>query len=895
MRLDQSILLQRRIQLFAVIGILITGLLVAIVTAFPLYRHAHELVSMSLQDRARNQAQLAGQFLDKAVDIAGQVSSRTGVRDKLEEYNAWQIGLSELVLYSAPRLRDALDQVGSIAGMVRFDADFFPVLELGSPVPAEYLDRAMSNASAVSITGPVLVGDRVLLLVSTAIVSRSDERVGTDVLAFDFAPLGDLLSASAQPGQSGQAGRQILFNSHSDTVVEIAHHKVLTRSGNGAQPEYGYLLQAAAGASGIERIKREDGSSDILTFSRVSEVAGWGFAVVTPAREFDLPVWSSLVTPLLTIVFLVLAGAFLTARAIRPLASRALEQSRQLAELSDGMALAASVFEGSPQAVMILDADRRIIEVNAACVAITGFTPDELGGQKLGEALCEPGSYDGFCRRLWDSIEVTGRWEGEVRFLRKSGDTFPAWHSVSLVLDADKAVRHYIVMFYDISEKKRDEDRIRHLAHHDALTGLPNRTLFADRLEHALERARRDNVRLALLFIDLDRFKNVNDSLGHPVGDRLLREVTQRLEAAVREEDTLARFGGDEFVVMVEDIRVGDSAARVAVKLLDALEAPIVLDQHEIFIGASIGISVFPDDGDSSEALLRSADSAMYEAKGAGRSTYRFYTAEQTRVSRERFELEGGLRRALERDELRVFYQPQEACAGGRLTGVEALVRWQHPERGLVPPDSFIPLSEETGLIGPIGAWVLETACAQARRWELDGHPLRVAVNLSGQQISRGDLYDVVRGVLGRTGLSAHLLELEITEGHVLKNVEQCIAALHRVKTLGITLAIDDFGTGYSSLSYLKRLPVDRLKIDRSFVSGIPGDQDDAAIVATILAMAHNLGMQVIAEGVETEAQLDHLLGARCCEYQGYLLGRPMPVDELQAWMLGRRVVEQSQ
>lgn len=892
MKLDQSTLLQRRIQLFAVIGILITGLLVAIVTAFPLYRHAHELVSMSLQDRARNQAQLAGQFLGKAVDIAGQVASRTGVRDKLEEYNAWQIGLSELALYSAPRLRDALDQVEHIVGMVRLDGDDFPVLELGSPIPAEYLDHAMSDASGVSITGPVLFGDRFLLLVSSAIVSRSNERVGTDVLAFDLSPLGDVLASSAQPGRSV---RQILFNIHSDTVVEISHQDGLTLFGNGAEPEYETLLRAVAGANGIERISREDGGSEILSFSMLSEVDGWGFAVLTPAREFDLPVWSSLATPLLTIVFLVLAGAMLTARAIRPLAFRALDQSRQLADLSDGMVLAASVFEGSPQAVMILDADRRIMEVNAACVAITGFTPDELGGKQLCEALCEPDKQNGFCRRLWDSIELTGTWEGEVQFLRKGGDAFPAWHSVSLVLDADKAIRHYIVMFYDISDKKRDEDRIRHLAHHDALTGLPNRILFADRLEHALERARRDNVRLALLFIDLDRFKNVNDSLGHPVGDRLLREVTQRLATAVREEDTLARFGGDEFVVMVEGIRVGDSAARVAVKLLDALEAPIVLDQHEIFIGASIGISLFPDDGDSSEALLRSADSAMYEAKDAGRSTYRFYTAEQTRASRERFELEGGLRRALERGELRVFYQPQEACAGGRLTGVEALVRWQHPERGLVPPDSFIPLAEETGLIGPIGAWVLETACTQARRWELDGHPLRVAVNLSGQQISRGDLYDVVRGVLGRTGLSAHLLELEITEGHVLKRVEQCIAALHRVKTLGITLAIDDFGTGYSSLSYLKRLPVDRLKIDRSFVDGIPEDQDDVAIVATILAMAHNLGMQVIAEGVESTAQLEYLLGARCCEYQGYLLGRPMPVDELQAWMLARRVAEPQQ
>lgn len=880
MNLALSAQLQRRIQRFAIAGILVTGLLVAIATAFPIYRDARELAAASFTEDARAQARSVGQFIGRARDISLQVASRSGIRDKLEDYENWKIGLAEFVSFTTPRIRDAIDQNSNIAAFTLIDANAIPVLELGMQIPPALLQAA--NTPDPVICGPVNTNDRLVLVVSAPILSRDGNRLGTDVLAFELQALVPLLNADT--GSQPQR-RQLLFNSADGVLFEIGPSEQGGRILPAGLAEQAFLERAAGGMTGMTLLEQAGQRDRMIAYGPVPDLPGWSFALVTPATNFDTPVIARLVSPLLMIAFLVIAGAWVTARAIRPAAEKVLQQSRQLKELSANMALAASVFEGSPQAVLILDQTHQILEANEACFAITGFSLSELRGKTLCDALCVNGSGSTFCASMWREVDVQGNWEGEALLTRKDGRSFPAWHSVSAVRAAAGEPSHYIAMFSDISEKRLAEDRIRHLAHHDPLTGLPNRSLLGDRLEHALERARRGAGQLALLFIDLDRFKHVNDSLGHPVGDRLLQEVARRLNASVREQDTLARQGGDEFVVVIEDISGPEDAARVAVKLLSALDQVVTLDGHDIYIGGSIGISLFPNDGDGSTTLLRCADSAMYEAKGSGGNTYRFYTAEQTRISRERFELESGLRRALERNELSLHYQAQVSCKDGRLNGVEALLRWQHPERGLIPPDRFIPLAEEIGLIGQIGEWVLHTACAQAKRWAEAGYPLRMAVNLSGQQIARGTLVALVSSALERSGLPPSQLELELTEGHVLKRIEDCIAELHAVKTLGITLAVDDFGTGYSSLSYLKRLPLDRLKIDRSFVEGIPDDNDDTAIVTTIMAMAQNLGMSVIAEGVETQSQLDYLTAEHCAEYQGYLLAKPMPADELESWM----------
>ena len=438
----------------------------------------------------------------------------------------------------------------------------------------------------------------------------------------------------------------------------------------------------------------------------------------------------------------------------------------------------------------------------------------------------------------------------------------------------------------DITERKAQEARIEHLAYHDSLTGLPNRTLLMDRLGQALSQAQRLDQQVAVLFIDLDRFKLVNDSLGHHVGDQLLQEIARRLRATLRDNDTVARVGGDEFQVIVCNVAGPTDAARIAEKLMRTLGEPFTLEGQELHVTASLGVSLYPRDGASGELLLKYADTALYEAKGEGRNAYRFFSPEMNAQAHGRLRLENDLRRAVERRELELHYQPQLDLATGEVCAVEALVRWRHPVRGLVQPNAFIPMAEETGLVLGIGEWVLNEACRQVAQWQREGladnlAPLRVAVNISARQLQRPGLDGAVRRALAASGLAADCLELEITESSVMLDPQHAQSVLQSLRELGVQLSIDDFGTGYSSLAYLKRLPLDRLKIDRSFIGGIPTDSDDAAIVETIIVMTHKLGLRVIAEGVETLEQQLQLVRQGCDEMQGFLLAHPVPAAEL--------------
>ncbi len=432
--------------------------------------------------------------------------------------------------------------------------------------------------------------------------------------------------------------------------------------------------------------------------------------------------------------------------------------------------------------------------------------------------------------------------------------------------------------------ERRAEKRINFLAFHDSLTGLANRRLFLDRLDSAIVGARRGGGQVALLFLDLDGFKLVNDTLGHDAGDLLLGTVSARLVSCVRGEDMVARLGGDEFTVLLRDLEAMSQARSAAHRVLEALAHPVQIMDREIFVGASIGIAMYPRDGDDSVTLLKNADTAMYRAKDHGRNTYEFYTPEMSTEVQVRMSLESSIRRALDREEFVVHYQPLVELATGTLVSFEALVRWEHPELGLVSPAEFVPLAEETGLIKQLGRWVLREACSRARRWQtLAGRPVRVAVNLSGKQFSDRDLVGHIAGVLEDAALAPSQLELEITENTVMHNTDTSIAMLLELKRLGIHLSVDDFGTGYSSLSYLKRLPLDTLKIDRSFVGHVPGDADDTAIVQAIVAMAHSLRLGVVAEGVETATQVEFLREVGCDLVQGYFLGRPMPGADADA------------
>lgn len=537
--------------------------------------------------------------------------------------------------------------------------------------------------------------------------------------------------------------------------------------------------------------------------------------------------------------------------------------------------------EQTADTVVITDRNGVIEYVNPAFEQVTGYSRAEAVGGKPN--LVKSGLHDsGFYKQLWGTILGGNVFRDVVINRKQDGTLYYEEKTITPLKDAHGQITHFISTGKDITERMENQERLRYLAYHDVLTNLPNRALFMDRLDHALSRIHRTHGPLAVLFMDLDRFKIINDTLGHNVGDRLLQTLSRRLIDSVREGDTVARFGGDEFAILLEDITQIDDVPPVAEKILDALGQAFVLeDGHELFVTTSIGISTYPNDAGDSVTLLKNADTAMYRAKEKGRNGYQFYAPEMSTKAFERLSLETSLRHALEREEFLLYYQPQVDLETGRVIGMEALLRWQHPDLGLVQPTEFIPLLEDTGLIVPAGAWVLRTACTQARDWQDAGlGPGRVSINLSSRQFTGPDFLESIKRTLAETGLSPDSLELEITENVIMDNAQQTIETLQSLHAMGTRLAIDDFGTGYSSLSYLKRFPIDTLKIDRSFIRDIASDPGDAAIVKAIIAMAHSLKRNVIAEGVETEEQLTFLRANHCNGIQGYLFSRPLPPAE---------------
>ncbi|EGV52297.1 EAL domain-containing protein [Candidatus Endoriftia persephone] len=538
--------------------------------------------------------------------------------------------------------------------------------------------------------------------------------------------------------------------------------------------------------------------------------------------------------------------------------------------------LATTVFDNTHDGILVTDEKGTILTVNPAFSEITGYSEAEVRGQN--PRLLRSGKQRAdFYEAMWSTIRQRGRWQGEIRNRNRDGDIFPAWLTISSVKDDQGEVTNYVGIFSDISPLKHSLEQIEHLANHDPLTGLPNRLLFLDRLKVAVRQARRGGHALAVLFLDIDRFKDINDSLGHAMGDQLLLEMAARVRGQVREEDTVARLGGDEFVILIGDVESASEAELVARKVMQGLEVPIRLETSEIILRVSMGISLYPNDGESADELIRHADIAMYHAKERGLSEYHFYNDEMSAGTRARLAMESALRRAIEGQEFELHYQPQVNLADGGLCGAEALLRWHHPQEGLVTPDRFIPLAEETGLIEPIGAWVLESACRQAVEWQVQGISFgRIAINVSGVQIRRGTLVERVTTALELSGLDPTRLELEITESVIMEQTGQTLTMLQELKSLGVQLSVDDFGTGYSSLSYLQHLPVDKLKIDRAFVCNLPNAGKDKAIARAVIALGQGLGLQTIAEGVETEAQRDFLRQHGCQEGQGWLFGRPM-------------------
>ncbi len=543
--------------------------------------------------------------------------------------------------------------------------------------------------------------------------------------------------------------------------------------------------------------------------------------------------------------------------------------------------LAATVFDHTHEGILVTDAAGRILQVNAALCTITGYRREELLDRN--PRLLQSGEHPpAFYRSLWEHLRRHGHWRGEVVDRRRDGTRFHAWLSINTVKGDDGQPTHYVGLISDITPLKRSHEHIAFLAEHDPLTGLPNRKLLQDRVKVALRRAHRGDYPLALLFFDLDRFKDINDSLGHQVGDLLLVEVAHRIKGLLREEDTLARLGGDEFVILLHQIEDRAAAETVAAKVISSMERPLSVEGHDLFLDLSLGIAFYPEDGSDCDTLLRHADIALYRAKERPGSAFCLHDPAKSTALERRLSLATALRRALERHEFEVHYQPQAALADGALRGVEALLRWRRPGIGLVPPAEFISVAEGSGLIDPLGEWILHEACRQAVAWRDQGLEVgRVAVNVSGMQIRRGRLLEQVREALGESGLAPGRLELEITESMMMGKEKAELELLHGLKALGVQLAVDDFGTGYSSLAYLRHLPIDRLKLDLAFVRDLPGDAKAAAIARTVIGLGRGLGLEVLAEGVEAAAQRDFLAAAGCHEAQGWLYGHPSPADVL--------------
>ncbi|MBF0369365.1 MAG: EAL domain-containing protein [Magnetococcales bacterium] len=572
-------------------------------------------------------------------------------------------------------------------------------------------------------------------------------------------------------------------------------------------------------------------------------------------------------------------------RAHDDLERRVDERTRELRMLNDRLRLTAQVFDSTAEAIVITDAANKIIEVNPAFTKITGYASDEVVGRDPG--FMKSGRHDrAFYADMWQKIWKEGYWQGEIWDRRKNGEVYPKWLTINTVKNNSQKPTQCIGVFSDISVVKNAEEELERLAFYDGLTNLPNRTLFKTRLEHEFKTAHRRKTKVALLFLDLDHFKNVNDTLGHAAGDQLLVVMAKRICSCVRESDTVSRLGGDEFTVIVTDVDDAAAVSHVAHNILEALKRPVELEGQNIVAGCSIGIAIHPEDGENSETLIKNADAAMYHAKDSGRNAYAFFTEKLNVRAVRRMDIENGLRQAIDQQQFTLHYQPKVDFKTRRIIGLEALVRWNRPGAGLISPEKFIPVAEETGLIREIGQMVLESACRQVVDLMKGGLPaLPVSVNLSVHQLQHPKLIEHLQAALNKSGLPAQLLELEITESMLANDVDAAIVKLNEIRKMGVAISVDDFGTGYSSLSYLKRFPIHTLKIDRSFVQDLPDDSDNAAIVRAIISMAHSLGLGTVAEGIETQSQGEFLNNHACQRMQGFFFSRPLPVPELVEYL----------
>lgn len=858
------------------IGVVI---LVGVMVFYIMARHAERLLDTSLQSALQNHVRLTHAEIMSGIEKIESLGNRPFMADQLQRLNEPETKTSAL---------DALNNIvvpsilkTPITGIVLYDKKAREVARGG------VFTQRPDLTVALNLPGqPRLMWKNGFLLQTRIEIKKAGQRVGSLTAETPLPGIAALFADIKKAGHTKELALCAPSGPRMWCFPLTLNPKVISLANRSPQGEPLPMTHALEGRTGFISTRDYREQKVVAAYSPVG-VLGLGMVLKMDSAEFYAPVWDQL-QYLLPLMAGMLGVALLLLRwQLTPLVGGLIRSERKareaLIQLQNSENRVQAVLDNVEEGIITLNDIGTIELFNPGAERMFGYRSHEVLGKSLSLLMPEPyySEYDEYLGRSPQSGQ-SGGLEGsrEVAGLRRDGSRFPM--EVRISPFSLEGQRRFIGTLRDITERKETEAKIIHLAHFDALTDLPNRLLVQDRIKQAIVAAQRSGLEFAVLFIDLDKFKDINDTLGHDTGDRLLEMVARRLTESLRAQDTVGRQGGDEFIVLLASLTTASDSSRVAQKILDALAVPFEIQGQNLRSGASIGIAVYPQDGADVESLLKNSDTAMYSAKALGRNNYQFFAEEMNAASAERLLLENRLREAIERDELMLHYQPLVDIKTGSIIATEALVRWNHPDLGQVGPDRFIPVAEESGLIVPLGEWVLRQACLQLLQWRDQGiQPPRMVVNLSPRQFRQKHLLRNFYRVLSETGVDPHWLGLEITESVIMENPEISIGILNQLKTLGFELSLDDFGTGYSSLSYLKRLPIDKLKIDQSFVRDITTDKNDGAMVAAIIVMAHQLNIVVVAEGVEIAGQLAFLRDHGCDEYQGYYFSRPQRPDAL--------------
>lgn len=852
---------------------------------FIMQRHAEQQLEKALQLSLQNYVQLIDSTIHQWVDATVALSTRPVLAQQL---HAWQAKLA------APHPEYSLEQIAASFLPTGFsyvrisDSQGEQVAQAGSALSAAELSVPLELAHSTEL----LWKDGYALRVQ-AVIYNAGQAVGYVTTETPLPKMTALFADVQRVGKTGELALCAPLEVDMQCFPLALTKTVFTRIPREMRGKPLPMSFALAGQVGVIVSEDYRHQEVVAAYSPVADL-GLGTVLKIDTRELYAPVWAQVkrVGPLLGLLLVV--GVFMLYWLVRPLIRQLFESERQMrfanAQLRDSETRVRSILDNVVEGIVTLTQTGKIDSFNTAAEAMFGYTAQEMIGQPLSVLLQDiADKKDG--HNLQDFMQQAEQGAEEcaceMTAIRKDGQTFPLELRIGAVELHGR--RYFIAALRDMTERKAAEATILHLANHDPLTDLPNRNLLQDRIDQAISQCKRSQRQFAILFIDLDQFKTINDSLGHHIGDGLLQSVAERLCGCLRDEDTVARQGGDEFIVLLTNVSKAEDAALVARKILDLLAEPHHIDGRELHASASIGISLYPNDGEEADMLLQHSDTAMYCAKDAGRNNYQFFTTEMNANAAERLALATSLRHALHRGELELHYQPIVSLKHGRTMTAEALMRWRHPELGYVSPALFIPIAEDSGLISALGEWAMQTACRQLKKWQAQGiHLERIVINLSAHQFRQPDLVQRFAQILTETGVRPNQLGLEITESVIMENPQTAIRLLNELKDMGIQLSLDDFGTGYSSLSYLKRFPIDKIKIDKSFVQDLATDPGDAALVSAIIAMAHSLDITVVAEGVETPQQLAFIQQKACEEYQGYYFSQPLAAEQFFIKLTGK-------